>query len=96
MEGFITAEEWRQYLEWIESYFLLPKSKATISPSVAFHFAEMSKTIIVRNKSPALYTGASIRALLIRIIDSGQFDQGQSVLPTELGLGTCDLEFWDG
>ncbi|KAI1853364.1 hypothetical protein JX266_002070 [Neoarthrinium moseri] len=99
MAGRIPARTWQQYLEWAEDYFLFPNSRTALLPVVAFSFDGTSQTIIVRNKSSAQYTGASIRALLIRITDSGQLDgaaerDGRD-LPAKLDLGTCVLEFWD-
>jgi hypothetical protein len=97
----ISRNTWSQYLTWAEDYFLFPtSSKKPLASVVAFRFAGLNRTLVVRNKSNAVYTGASIRALLIRITDSGELggDPTQEVeeLLTELDFGTCVLELYDG
>ncbi|ETS82639.1 hypothetical protein PFICI_04515 [Pestalotiopsis fici W106-1] len=92
----ISGAAWSRYLQWAEDYFLFPtSSKKPLASVVAFRFAGLNKTLVVRNKSNAVYTGASIRALLIRITDSGELNQAENFL-TELDFGTCVLELFDG
>lgn len=97
----ISGKAWSQYLTWAEDYFLFPtSSKKPLASVVTFRFAGLNKTLVVRNKSNAVYTGASIRALLIRITDSGELGgdptQEAEELLTELDFGTCVLELYDG
>ncbi|KAF3009368.1 hypothetical protein E8E14_007543 [Neopestalotiopsis sp. 37M] len=96
----ISRKAWSQYLTWAEDYFLFPtSSKKPLASVLTFRFAGLNKTLVVRNKSNAVYTGASIRALLIRITDSGELggdpmQEGEELL-TELDFGTCVLELYD-
>ncbi|KAK9424338.1 hypothetical protein SUNI508_13704 [Seiridium unicorne] len=95
MDGTVSGKIWIQHLQWAEDYFVFPNSKKALSSTIAFRFVGTGKVVIVRNKSNAMYTGASIRALLIRITDSEEVDCTEQELPTELDFGTCILEFWE-
>ncbi|KAK6210460.1 adenyl-nucleotide exchange factor sse1 [Pestalotiopsis sp. IQ-011] len=92
----VSAEEWKRYLKWAEGYFLFHHSKRPLSSVVAFRFDRLDRTLLVRNKSNAVYTGASIRALLIRVADSREIDEqvDQGTSP-ELEFATCVLELYD-
>lgn len=93
-----SAEQWKRYLKWAEAYFLFHHhSKRPLSSVVAFRFDRLDRTLLVRNKSNAVYTGASIRALLIRVADSREIDEqvDQGTSP-ELDFATCVLELYDG
>lgn len=68
---------------------LLSPSRLAVSPAVAFRFAGTGRTLVVRNKSGATYTGPSLRALLIRITDSGALDDHSDDDEEE-------EEHWDG
>ncbi|KAI4602984.1 hypothetical protein KJ359_008205 [Pestalotiopsis sp. 9143b] len=92
----VSAEQWKRYLKWAEAYFLFHHSKRPLSSVVAFRFDRLDRTLLVRNKSNAVYTGASIRALLIRVADSREIDEqvDQGTSP-ELDFATCVLELHD-
>lgn len=94
MDRLLPNRTWRRHLQWAEDYFVFPRDD--LSPLIAFRFPGTGKTLIVRNKSSATYTGASIRASLIRITDSHELDEGDHQLTTELDMGNCILQFWDG
>jgi hypothetical protein len=71
----ISAHTWKRHLLYAEDYFLFPTGSRVPLPSpAAFRFAATGRTLVVRSKSGATYTGPNLRALLIRITDSGMLD----------------------